>query len=271
MKQDDARTAAALDWIGPRGDEIVAPESLDFHPYLGPTLAEFDPDLFGTPMAQAFRAELGDATGGLRTHFHPVDQFQYFIAGTCTFGRHVTTPGVVHYSDRFTPYGPIRPMPGGVAFLTLRTRCDFGSFAMPASREELATGIGLAGLPARSRRVIACDVLEQTGDGSWATLVEHDDRLVIASASLAPDQPIDLPEISASGAYVVVTSGSVRSAAGDMERWSIAYCAAVPAGPTIVAGRIGATLALFQFPMTSPLGGVPVGFDPFAHTAAERP
>src|SRR5690606_28471176 len=134
-------------------------------------------------------------------------------------------------------------------FLTLRTRCDFGAFAMPSARNELAAGRALAEQPPNPRRVIPCNVLAHRGEGAWARLVDHDDGLSISSAALDAGQSIELPEVAAAGAYVVVTAGSVRASMGEFGRWSLAYAASLPAGATIEAGSGGASLALFQFPI----------------------
>ncbi|MFC7495787.1 MULTISPECIES: hypothetical protein [unclassified Nocardioides] len=72
----------------------------------------------------------------LRAHFHEVDQFQVVLDGEGTLGRDRAVRGVVHYTDAFTSYGPIRTDPAvGLAYFTLRRRADVGIHYMPDERE----------------------------------------------------------------------------------------------------------------------------------------
>jgi hypothetical protein len=75
-------------------------------------------------------------------HFHLVDQFQLFCRGSATIGKHVAVPMTVHYTDAFTPYGPIIGGEDGFAFFNFRSRADIGAHLMPASREELVRHAG---------------------------------------------------------------------------------------------------------------------------------
>src|SRR5580692_4578218 len=40
-------------------------------------------------------------------HFHDIDQYQIFVGGHATLGKHDVLPGSIHYADAYTPYGPI--------------------------------------------------------------------------------------------------------------------------------------------------------------------
>lgn len=59
----------------------------------------------------------------VRQHYHIVEQFQLVISGTATFGRKSISAGFCHYAAPYTGYGPIRPGPEGLRYLTLRPRC----------------------------------------------------------------------------------------------------------------------------------------------------
>lgn len=81
----------------------------------------------------------------LRAHFHEVDQFQVVLDGEGTLGRDRAVRGVVHYTDAYTSYGPIRTDPAvGLAYFTLRRRADVGIHYMPDEREQrrLRAGAG---------------------------------------------------------------------------------------------------------------------------------
>jgi hypothetical protein len=82
----------------------------------------------------------------LRAHFHESDQFQVIVGGAGTVGQHRVGAGVIHYSDAYTSYGPIRTVDAdGLAYLTLRIRPAVGANFMPESRHKKAAGHSAGG------------------------------------------------------------------------------------------------------------------------------
>lgn len=73
----------------------------------------------------------------IKPHFHRVDQWQLFIGGSASFGRHAIAPVSLHFAGAYSPYGPIRAGENGIAFFTLRNRFDWGTAYMPEFRKEL--------------------------------------------------------------------------------------------------------------------------------------
>jgi len=73
-------------------------------------------------------------------HFHTQNQFQVFIEGTGSFGRHDVHPYVVHYAGAYTGYGPIIAGAQGVQYLTLRSSRDLGAKFLPAQMEFFKRG-----------------------------------------------------------------------------------------------------------------------------------
>lgn len=57
-------------------------------------------------------------------HYHATDQFQIFIDGDGRLGRHVLRPVGIHYTNRYTGYGPIVAGPSGVSYYVLRPEFD---------------------------------------------------------------------------------------------------------------------------------------------------
>ena len=57
-------------------------------------------------------------------HFHDTDQFQVFVAGAASFGKHRVEPLTVHYAGGHTPYGPIVTAEEGTHYFTLRKHWD---------------------------------------------------------------------------------------------------------------------------------------------------
>lgn len=74
-------------------------------------------------------------------HYHATDQFQIFIEGDGRLGRHVLRPIGIHYTNRYTGYGPIVAGPSGVSYYVLRPEFDqlvTGQYLhVPEKREAL--------------------------------------------------------------------------------------------------------------------------------------
>ena len=67
-------------------------------------------------------------------HFHDVDQFQVFVEGKGTFGRHKVSPYCIHFARAYTPYGPLQSdKETGWAFLVIRARHASGAQRLPGS------------------------------------------------------------------------------------------------------------------------------------------
>jgi hypothetical protein len=73
-------------------------------------------------------------------HFHAQNQFQVFIEGSGSFGRHEVNPYVVHYAGAYTGYGPIIAGEQGLDYLTLRGSRDLGAKFLPAQMELFKKG-----------------------------------------------------------------------------------------------------------------------------------
>ncbi len=53
-------------------------------------------------------------------HFHGVDQFQVIIGGDGKLGQHAVGPVSLHYTNRYTGYGPIVAGPQSMSYYVLR-------------------------------------------------------------------------------------------------------------------------------------------------------
>ena len=51
-------------------------------------------------------------------HFHKNNQFQLFVDGSGTIGRHPIGPVTVHYAGAFTGYGPLVSGSNGIKYFT---------------------------------------------------------------------------------------------------------------------------------------------------------
>jgi hypothetical protein len=86
---------------------------------------------------QAYVVESDSPNAEVPLHFHVVEQFQVFLAGGGTFQRHEIRPRSVHFTDRFSTYGPIVAGDSGLTFAVLRQEFDPGGNYMPGSRDKL--------------------------------------------------------------------------------------------------------------------------------------
>ena len=73
-------------------------------------------------------------------HFHETNQFQVFVEGIGSMGKHAAEPLTVQYANGHTPYGPIKASETGVKYFTLRQRWDPGAKYMPGARDKLTKG-----------------------------------------------------------------------------------------------------------------------------------
>jgi hypothetical protein len=197
---------------------------------------------------QAHVAIQGATTDPIGTHFHGVDQFQVFVRGSGTVGRHPVVEGTAHYADRYTVYGPLCPGPAGMAYLTLRPAHDTGASFMPAARDKLADVLEASGRRASDRRNLTVDLHAPAGTGAWQDLAGYDDGLRISVSEAGPDEAVGMIPVAGAGAYALVLDGSlVTGDGGPAPTGSLRW---VPPGSSVEgqAGPGGARLVLLQFP-----------------------
>jgi hypothetical protein len=165
-------------------------------------------------------------------HFHMVDQFQIFVRGTLRIGKQHLNAVTVHYTDAFTPYGPIVCDEGGMTFFNLRARADVDAHWMPESRERMVRRAG-------RHRVAECR-LQETSDAGFAqqsVLVgPEDDGLCVLLTVAGPDK--QLPDAVAGGAgrYELVLSGTLAVGSRTLPAHSLLFA---PAGERLPARRAG--------------------------------
>jgi hypothetical protein len=230
-------------WIDDQSTPSLEPDHLGLRAYIGtPPTGRYESEGHGRPEPQAFLVESGREKPELRTHFHTVNQFQYIARGGGTVGRHAVAPGTVHYADRFTPYGPLRNGPDGLAYLTLRSTTDMGISYMPDERDALADNLEQHGIEARGRRTFTLDLTDTDGD-----LVRDGDGLRVTVSTADPGANLSMGPAAGSGAFVVVVAGAIEAADGRHPARSLTWCSP---GESVqaAAGDDGARLAWLQLP-----------------------
>lgn len=201
---------------------------------------------------QAFRIDMS-ANMQLDSHFHIVDQFQIFIAGSGTIGRHNAAMVTAHYADHHTGYGPLIAGDQGMSYLTLRPKSDAGLVKLstpnvrdqlqPTKRRHRVSSQVVLSIPpvlAHIEAPIIETVMEEKegDDGMTATVY----RLGAHMACSAPDPR------STGGYFIIVMNGSLQHAGEAYEPWSLVWVSQDDNAPTLLAGDKGVEVLVSVFP-----------------------
>lgn len=174
--------------------------------------------------AQAMLVEEGPHRN-LRTHYHDEDEFQIFVSGGGTNGKHPIKPFQLHFARKHTPYGPIVASEAGCVFLTLRSRSDNGAKFMPESRGKLDS------VQDRHPWQIGADIvfpdIPDTSKGAATQPLAgvHDDHGLDAQAlRLAPGARYLAPSPAGTdGQYLVVLRGSLIHEGAERQAITIVF------------------------------------------------
>ncbi len=185
----------------------------------------------------------------LRPHFHLVPQYQVFIGGSGTMGKHKADPISFHYTDAYTPYGPIKGKEHGVVFMTIRAQPDATpAHYMPESRHELTQKAG---------RGLVCNVNMDPTDTLYlgeksvvqGLLEPHEDGLAAYQLRAGPGAHTEGPDTGKGGGqYYVVVNGSASLAEEQLPLWSLVWVGSNEAPPRLTAGVSGLDALVLQFP-----------------------
>ncbi len=186
-------------------------------------------------------------------HFHAVEQWQVFVEGDGTLGRHSALPGSIHYVDRYTAYGPIVAGPRGLTYFTIRAMTDPGAQFLdrPEARERLkAQGSAKRYLYVDSQRVLP-DVATTPRNGVEmdAVIETHADGLAASVARIAPAAEFVTPGSRACGGQaLLVLAGELRQGTTALPRLSCAFVDAGDEPLRLSAGASGAVALVMNFP-----------------------
>jgi hypothetical protein len=192
---------------------------------------------------QAILADLPDGGARIDLHYHDVDQFQVFVRGDGILDKHRLEPVTFHYSDAYTPSGPITAGTDGIGFITLRTGCTSGHFAMPGSEHLMLAepGRDIAG------RFRTSGSLPVDGQFSREMLIEEGDGVAVAGFRLGANATVKGEPTRAGYQYYVVCSGGLMHEGRVVPPLSLALVQAGEPAPTFLAGPLGAELLMLQF------------------------
>jgi hypothetical protein len=202
------------------------------------------------PGAQAFSVGMETPHTHLRAHFHDVEQFQVFFAGSGKLGSAPLGPMAVFYTDAYTSYGPIIAGAEGLTFYTLRCEHDAGVRWMPESRALRE--------PTPGRRIIEtfdpdsaqnqADARVPGGLRRW-TATSDDDGMCIEFVVAGPQTSL-APVFGATSPhqYVLLMHGEVAADGKRLFPGGLMYNEDVPQPSEVATGATGAMLAVMTFP-----------------------
>lgn len=181
-------------------------------------------------------------------HFHVVDQFQLFLAGSGRVGKHRVGPFTIHYTDKYSPYGPIVAGSEGLTFATLRIDKDIGAQYMPESRAAMTRR---AGRNLTRHYTVSVSRTLRLGKACEVEVLEprHSDGLLIEGRRTGPSGTLVLPDVRGSeGHYLFIIHGSLILEDGEAPLWSCLFQAQGASAVSVHAGRSGCDLLVLQFP-----------------------
>jgi len=187
-------------------------------------------------------------------HYHVVEQWQVFVQGSGTLGRHSAVPGAVHYADRYTGYGPIVAGPEGITYFSIRAISDPGAqyLSNPLAKENLKQQERTAKryLYFGAERVGADRPTADLKDARLDAIVPpHPDGLAAWVAHMGPRSRVSTPAAEgSSGQAILVLSGSVEADATELPPQSCAFIAPADPALQLIAGAMGAVALILQFP-----------------------
>jgi hypothetical protein len=202
--------------------------------------------LAGQPMAYLVEQAPGATVDA---HFHAVDQFQVFVAGSGRIGTHTVRALTVHYAGAFSPYGPIAAGEQGLSYVTLRRDWDPGAQWMPAAAPVLRA------LPERRHVAYTTEPMDLDAlAGGSAQGVQWRELAVTGHAGsarwcgAAAGQDLLADPSGSAGQFWYVLAGSLVDAQGrQQQRGGCLFMAADQPPEPVRAGEEGAQFLQLRF------------------------
>lgn len=178
----------------------------------------------------------------LPTHFHAADQFQVIIKGRGRIGGHPVAPGTIHYSDAFTPYGPVTPAPEGLSYLTLRPRYNYAYHTLPECRELLKQKMQEH---RGSQKIVETDLEARTATAE-RLLWQRADGVAIARIDVEASATVTLTPVPL-GRFCLVMRGGVTHEWRDCPEGTCLWIDAQEQASPLTGSTGGAVLLLLSF------------------------
>ncbi|GGE32855.1 hypothetical protein GCM10007276_07630 [Agaricicola taiwanensis] len=186
-----------------------------------------------------------DPSSVIPAHFHQANQFQVMVRGGGHLGKREINGVLVHYTDAYTPYGPINSGEEGLHYFTLRDGFDPGARFMPEQRAELVRKHG------HHRHMVSVIVptdLVTSGDEDRVELIAaQEDGLEATLFHLKAGESLPPAKGAGGGQFALVLRGSLQHLDQSIEDRGCIYAAA-DSSVSAMAGGEGAEVILMQFP-----------------------
>jgi hypothetical protein len=191
----------------------------------------------------------------IKPHFHEVPQFQVIVGGEGRLGKKPLSPITFHFSDAFSPYGPIVPDDNerGLDYFTLRPRGKLGTWYMPGARERMEgrrAGRNVAvAVPTATR-------LDEARVSRQALIEPHADGLAAWLVTLPPEREttIDVPA-GCGGQYYLVARGRAKIGTQSLPEHSVIFAEPSDTSVSLCTEDVAGEVLVLQYPapMSSPL------------------
>ncbi|MES2415446.1 MAG: hypothetical protein V4614_16730 [Pseudomonadota bacterium] len=185
----------------------------------------------------------------LESHFHRNNQFQLFVEGEGTIGRHSIGPVMIHYAGAYTGYGPLISGPQGLKYFTLRRVREDGYIPVSERKAKMLPG-PKRHASSKSWQPLSFDVLECLSRSESHVLIPTGfDGLCANAIRLPPAAELHSGHTQRSeGQFVFVVLGSLNGEDISMERWEHIFVPASDPFPNLKAGARGCELLVFSLP-----------------------
>jgi hypothetical protein len=186
----------------------------------------------------------------LDTHFHRENQFQLFVRGEGSLGRHAVAPITVHYAGAYTGYGPLAAGESGVDYFTIRPVYDTGAHYLPAARAALVPGPRRT-LHSKPRPSLDAQRLRGLKGVEVHELIAlQTDRIAARLVRLPPHGVHeDLDPRGSGGQFLAVLGGSLAYGDDALRELDFVFVSADESAFTLRAQDVGAEVVLMQLPV----------------------
>lgn len=187
------------------------------------------------------------------THFHRNNQFQLFLKGSGSIGKHGLEPVSIHYAGAFTGYGPLVAGAEGLWYFTMRSVCESGALFIPQSVDQMVRGpkrqVSSAGLAtARPSELAAL-----TRPESMHPIPVQSDGLAASVSRIPPRGSfVGGSPKGTGGQFYVVLEGSMLHQGSELGQWEHIFLTEDEAAYEVTAGGKGLQVLCLQFAPKAP-------------------
>ncbi len=179
----------------------------------------------------------------VQTHYHQANQWQVVVGGGGSMGTHEVGPVVVHYTNAFSSYGPLRSGAEGLHYFTLRNGYDPGAQYIPGARDKLRQA------KRKFREAKQVSGAPSTTPGTDVLIPMAEDGMGALRFRLAPGESAVGPDPAGGlGQFWVVTAGSLATADAALPPLSLLFVRPDEPAFTAIAGAEGVEVLALQYP-----------------------